>query len=661
MEQMMCGIAGIVSECPDLFEALPRMVSLLAHRGPDDEGIEYLNGAALGHRRLSIIDLAGGHQPMFNASRSLAIVFNGEIYNYPSLKKQLEAEGRYFQTRSDTEVILHLYEKYGKDCVKYLDGMFAFAIWDIRRKRLVLARDHVGQKPLFFCELQDGLAFASEVKSLLASGFVKRETDLEALYHYISLRFIPDQLTLFKGIRKLPAAHRLIYENSRIRIERYWDFSCLDKINGTEEEITDQLDHILSQTVADHMLSDVSIGCFLSGGIDSSLITAMAAKRSEEPISTFSIGVKEQDFNELPFAELVARQYKTKHYEKVVQADLIHLVPKMIWHLDEPSDPFGVGVYLVSELASRYVKVVLSGDGGDELFAGYDRFSGNRLADFYCVIPRFLRKSLFKRMINKIPESFAYKSLSQKLRWLNEMSLLDHGDRYAESMSFLRYTEEAKSRLLTDWVKKELGYIDSKEKILVHFNSHNVDELVDRMLYTDLMTRMPDHLLSIVDRMAMAHGLEVRPPLLEHKMVEFAARIPAHLKLNGAKLKYILRKVASRYIHPSLVSRRKQGFGFPLAYWMRDELKTFLRQIVKESRFIESQIFNHEYVHNMVEEHIVGKRDHNFRIWIFMNLEIWYRIFIEQQTLEGIRGWINRYVSPIKSGMEERISKMANC
>jgi len=657
----MCGIAGIVSECPDLFEALPRMVSLLAHRGPDDEGIEYLNGAALGHRRLSIIDLAGGHQPMFNASRSLAIVFNGEIYNYPSLKKQLEAEGRYFQTRSDTEVILHLYEKYGKDCVKYLDGMFAFAIWDIRRKRLVLARDHVGQKPLFFCELQDGLAFASEVKSLLASGFVKRETDLEALYHYISLRFIPDQLTLFKGIRKLPAAHRLIYENSRIRIERYWDFSCLDKINGTEEEITDQLDHILSQTVADHMLSDVSIGCFLSGGIDSSLITAMAAKRSEEPISTFSIGVKEQDFNELPFAELVARQYKTKHYEKVVQADLIHLVPKMIWHLDEPSDPFGVGVYLVSELASRYVKVVLSGDGGDELFAGYDRFSGNRLADFYCVIPRFLRKSLFKRMINKIPESFAYKSLSQKLRWLNEMSLLDHGDRYAESMSFLRYTEEAKSRLLTDWVKKELGYIDSKEKILVHFNSHNVDELVDRMLYTDLMTRMPDHLLSIVDRMAMAHGLEVRPPLLEHKMVEFAARIPAHLKLNGAKLKYILRKVASRYIHPSLVSRRKQGFGFPLAYWMRDELKTFLRQIVKESRFIESQIFNHEYVHNMVEEHIVGKRDHNFRIWIFMNLEIWYRIFIEQQTLEGIRGWINRYVSPIKSGMEERISKMANC
>jgi len=641
----MCGIAGIASDNSDLFDALPRMVSLLTHRGPDDEGIEYLNGAALGHRRLSIIDLEGGHQPMFNASKSVAVVFNGEIYNFPILKKQLEAEGRHFKTRCDTEVILHLYEKYGEDCVKHLDGMFAFAIWDTARKKLVLARDHMGQKPLFFCEIPYGLAFASEVKSLLASNFVKRETELEALYHYISLRFIPDQFTLFKGIKKLPAAHRLVYENGKLRIDRYWEFSCTDKINGTEEDITDQLDHVLFETVKAHMLSDVPIGSFLSGGIDSSLITSMMAMQSEQPISTFSIGVKEEDFNELPFAKLVAEQYKTQHHEQVVQADLVQLVPEMIWHLDEPSDPFGVGVYLVSQLASKYVKVVLSGDGGDELFAGYDRFSGNRLADLYCVIPKFLRKSLFKEIIDNVPESFAYKSFSQKLRWLNEMSLLDDdGDRYAESMSFLRFTEEAKSRLLTDRVKKELGYIDSKEKILVYFNSANVNELVDRMLYTDLMTRMPDHLLTIVDRMAMAHGLEVRPPLMEHKLVEFASRIPTHLKLNGSRLKYILRKVASRYIHPSLIARKKQGFGFPLAYWMRGELKGFLRQVVRESRFIENQIFNHDYVHSMIEEHIDGKRDHNFRIWIFMNLEIWYRIFIEQQTLDGIREWINGFV-----------------
>ncbi len=641
----MCGIAGIVSERSDLFEALPRMVSLLAHRGPDDEGIEYLNGAALGHRRLSIIDLDGGHQPMFNSARSVAVVFNGEIYNFPILKEQLEAEGRHFKTRCDTEVILHLYEKYGEDCVKHLDGMFAFAIWDITRKKPVMARDHMGQKPLFFCETPYGFAFASEVKSLLVGNFVKRETELEALYHYISLRFIPDQFTLFKGIKKLPAAHRLIYENGKLRIDRYWDFSCLNKINGTEEEITDQLDHVLSQTVKAHMLSDVPIGSFLSGGIDSSLITAMMAIQSEKPISTFSIGVEEEDFDELPFAKLVAGQYKTQHHEQVVQADLVHLLPKMIWHLDEPSDPFGVGVYLASQLASKYVKVVLSGDGGDELFAGYDRFSGNRLADFYCVIPKFLRKTLLKRIIDKVPESFTYKSFSQKLRWLNEMSLLDDdGDRYAESMSFLRYTEEAKSQLFADRIRSELAYTNSKEKILAHFSSSNVNELVDRMLYTDLMTRMPDHLLAIVDRMAMAHSLEVRPPLMEHKLVEFASRIPTHLKLNGAKLKYILRKVASRYIHPSLITRKKQGFGFPLAYWMRDELRVFLRQVVRESRFIENRIFNRNYVHNMIEEHIDGKRDHNFRIWIFMNLEIWYRIFIEHQTLESIEEWINGYV-----------------
>lgn len=640
----MCGIAGIVTERPSLYEDLPKMVSLLAHRGPDDEGIEYLNGAAFGHRRLSIIDLGSGHQPMFNASKSVVVVFNGEIYNFLILKKQLEAEGRHFRTCSDTEVILHLYEKYEEDCVKHLDGMFAFAIWDTPRKKLLLARDHMGQKPLFFCETPYGLAFASEVKSLLASNLVKRETDLEALYHYISLRFIPDQLTLFKGIKKLPAACRLVYENSKIKIDRYWEFSYLDKIKGTEKEITDQLDHMLFQTVKDHMISDVPVGSFLSGGIDSSLITSMMARQSKDQVSTFSIGVKEDDFNELPFAKLVAYQYKTKHFEQVVRADLVHLLPKMIWHLDEPSDPFGVGVYLVSQLASKHVKVVLSGDGGDELFAGYDRFSGNSLADIYGVIPKFLRKTLLKKIINKIPEGFTYKSFSQKLRWLNEMSLLDHGDRYAESMSFLRFTEEAKSQLLTDRIKKELGYINSKEKILVHFDSANVNELVDRMLYTDLMTRMPDHLLAIVDRMAMAHGLEVRPPLLEHKMVEFAARIPANLKLNGSKLKYILRKVASRYIDPSLIARKKQGFGFPLAYWMRNELKIFLSQIVRESRFIENQIFKREYIHNMIEEHIAGKRDHNFRIWIFMNLEIWYRIFIEQQEIDRVHGWINQYV-----------------
>ena len=621
------------------------MVEVLRHRGPDDEGIEYLDGVALGHRRLSILDLQGGHQPMFNSARSLAIVFNGEIYNYPVLKRRLEERGRRFRTRSDTEVILHLYEEYGEDCVRHLDGMFAFALWDAPRKRLLLARDHMGQKPLFFCEAGDGLAFASEVKGLLSGDFVRRECDLEALYHYLSLRFIPDQLTLFRNIRKLPAAHRLIYERGRVRIERYWDFSCVKKHEGTEREIADLLEARLAETVQAHMLSDVPVGSFLSGGIDSSLITALMARQSGETISTFSIGVKEQDFNELPYAQLVAERYGTRHHEEVVRADLIRLVPRMVWHLDEPSDPFGVGVYLVARMAARHVKVVLSGDGGDELFAGYDRFAGNRLAGLYGLLPKSWRETFLRRIIDRVPESFTYKSLSQKLRWLNEMSLLEHGERYAESMSFLRYTETEKARLFTERVRQSLNGLDSRDKILIHFNSHNVSELIDRMLYTDLLTRMPDHLLPIVDRMGMAHGLEVRPPLMEHRMVELAASIPADLKLRGTRLKYILRRVAARHLPRRLVTRRKQGFGFPLGYWMRKELRDFLREVVDRSCFVETGVFENRYVRDMIEEHIQGKRDHSFRIWVFLNLEVWYRIFIARQSLDSLLEWIDRSVS----------------
>lgn len=621
------------------------MVAAVAHRGPDDSGIEHLDGATLGHRRLSIIDIEGGHQPMFNADRSLAVVFNGEIYNFPRLRRRMEQQGRSFRTSSDTEIILHLYEEFGDDCVRHLDGMFAFGLWDARRRRLLLARDHMGQKPLFFMESGDGLAFASEVKSLLASGLVRPAIDLEAVYHYISLRFIPDQHSLFAGIRKLPAGHRLVWEEGTTRVERYWSFAFGDEMEGSEEDILDALDRTLTEAVREHTLADVRVGAFLSGGIDSSLITALMARDAREPVPTFSIGVEEQSFNELPWARMVAEQYGTEHHEEVVRADLVRRLPEMIWHMDEPADPFGVGVFLVSELASRHVKVVLSGDGGDELFAGYDRFSGNRLADFLRVVPAPLRRSVVRPLIDAMPESFAYKGLSQKLRWINEMSLLSHEDRYAQSMSFLRFTEEAKARLMTEGARRDLGGLDSKQKILAHFNSENAGDLVERMLYTDLMTRMPDHLLPIVDRMAMAHGLEVRPPLLEHRMVEFAARIPSSLKLKGTTLKYLLRQLAERYVDPSLVRRKKQGFGFPLAYWMQNELRGFLRHVAAESRFVQEGIFEGGYISELMEEHISGQRDHNYRIWLVLNLEIWYRLFLEGGSVAEVTEWIERHAA----------------
>ena len=646
----MCGIAGIISDNPTLLEALPRMVSQLTHRGPDDEGLEYLEGAALGHRRLSIIDLDAGHQPMFNSSGTVAVVYNGEIYNFPTLKRELEEKGHRFSTRSDTEVLLHLYEEHGEHCVRHLDGMFAFAIWDLRQRKLLLVRDHLGQKPLFFRNTPEGLAFASEVKGVLASGIVDREIDLEALYHYISLRFIPDQSTLFKGIRKLPAGHYLVFENGVERLVKYWDVSYRDKIQASEGEILDELDELLTRTVKEHTLSDVPVGSFLSGGIDSSTITAMMAKQSGSPVETFSIGVAEHGFNELPYARVVADQYHTHHHEHVAQADLIHLIPKMIWHLDEPSDPFGVGVYLVSQLAGKHVKVVLGGDGGDELFAGYDRFLGNQLIDYFAIIPPFFRKTLLKQVVNRMPEGYSYKSFSQKLRWFQAMSELDYGERYSQSMSFLRFTEEAKEKLFTAKAKHALGDVDSQEKILTHFNSENVSDLVDRMLYTDIMTRIPDHLLMIVDRMTMSQGLEARPPMLEHRFVEFAARVPSEMKLKGRTLKYALRKVASRHLPTSLISRKKQGFGFPLAYWMKNELKDFLRGIARDSRLVEHEIFESSYVNTLVEEHVGGKRDHNFRIWILINLEIWYRLYFDNQTTDSSCEYIDRLMSNGSNG-----------
>ncbi|NQT83760.1 asparagine synthase (glutamine-hydrolyzing) [bacterium] len=638
----MCGIAGlIVDEGPDL-AVLKRMTDTMAHRGPDDEGFWQDGRAALGQRRLSIIDIEGGHQPMSNEDGSVVLVCNGEIYNSPLLREKLSRSGHVFKTRTDVEVILHLYEEMGPKCVKKLRGMFGFAIWDRRTKTLMLARDHLGQKPVFFHHDRKGFAFASEVKGVLESGLVERGIDMEALWHYMSLRFIPDRMTLFAGVEKLPAASYLLYRNGKVSVERYWSLDYRDKLVADEREIEERLNELLVETVRMHLLSDVRVGAFLSGGIDSSTIAAIMARTSDSPIPTFSIGVKESGFNELPYAREVADRYGTEHHEWVVEADIVHLIPKMVWHMDEPSDPFGVGVFLVAKLTRQYVKVSLGGDGGDELFAGYDRFLGNRLADFYSVLPEWFRGEVMRRVAKAVPDSYGYKSLAQKIRWMNDMSFMSKGKRYAESMSFLRFTDGAKNRLFTERAKSAVGEPDSTEKVLAFFDAECVAELVDRMLYTDVMTRLPDHLLVILDRMSMAHSLEGRSPYVDYKVVEFAAAIPSRFKLKGRRLKYILRRVASRYLSRELITRRKQGFGFPLAEWMRNELSGFVRGLMKESRFVELGIFQEETVRRILDEHIGGKRDHNFRIWILINLEFWYRLFFEGQSVDELRELTDR-------------------
>jgi asparagine synthase (glutamine-hydrolysing) len=465
----------------------------------------------------------------------------------------------------------------------------------------------------------------------------------------MALRFIPDEHSLFKGIHKLPAATGLTWNNGSIQLRRYWDPSFREKLPANEMEIEEALDALLRDTVKGHMQSDVPVGAFLSGGIDSSTIAAIMADLSGERIPTFSIGVAEQGFNELPYAKMVSDRYDMEAHARVVRADLIHLIPSMISHLDEPADPFGVGVYLVSKVASENVKVVLGGDGGDENFAGYDRYSGNRLVDYYCVLPEWFRRQVMARMVGLIPESFGYKSLAQKAAWVNDMSFLSGGERYARSMSFLRFTDEAKEQLFTPQAMAQMSDRDSVAKILRYFDAENVNDLVDRMLYTDLMTRMPDHLLPIVDRMSMAHSLESRCPLVDHKLVEFAASIPGELKLNGRNLKYILKRVAGRYLPQELINREKQGFGFPLALWMRKELSGFIRNLFAESRFIEAGLFQREYVHSLIDEHLNGKADHNFRLWILINLEFWHRLNFEGDTVDSLRGFTDRLMDPNKA------------
>jgi asparagine synthase (glutamine-hydrolysing) len=634
----MCGITGIISDTN--IDAVKRMTQALSHRGPDGEGFFFGPGIALGHRRLSIIDIAGGKQPIASSDGQLQLVCNGEIYNSPAIRNRYETEGYAFRTKTDVEVILPLYMQYGPDCVKHLRGMFAFAIWDSRNNSVFMARDHLGQKPLFYARSGRDILFASEVKSILAAGLLQPEPDLEALWHYIALRFVPDDHSLVRNIKKLRAGHYLIVKDKEIVAEeRYWSPRFEPKYQASELDLTDELDELLNETVKLHLLSDVEVGVFLSGGIDSSTVAAIAANHLNTPMTSFSIGVKDQSFNELPYSRMAAEHCGLNAREQVVEADLVRMMPAMIHAMDEPSDPFGVGLHLVSNLASQHVKVVLSGDGGDESFAGYDRYSGQKIVDYYCLLPRSIRKHVMSRLVNLVPETFGYKSLALKAKWLNEMSFYSHGDRYAHSMSFLRFTEEARQNLFTKEARSKLGELHSDDKILEFFDSDNAKDLVDRMLYTDLMTRIPDHLLTLGDRMSMAFSLEMRPVLVDYKLVEFAARLPANLKLRGRELKYLLKRVASRYLPSELIDRPKQGFSFPIGRWIRTDLKEYTKRLFQQSRFVELGLFEREYIDGLLNDHLRGAADHNYRLWILINLEMWYRLYFENQTVEDLQGF----------------------
>ena len=634
----MCGICGKIyfdSQAQVSQQRIHEMCEVIAHRGPDESGVYVNRQVGLGHRRLSIIDLSSGQQPMCNARRDLWIVYNGELYNFPELRKNLESLGYTFQTQSDTEVILHLYDEYGTACVKVMRGMFAFALWDERRQRLFLARDRTGQKPLFYIVTDDAILFASEIKSILQDPVVKRELNLTAMHRYLTYGYVPPPDTMFQNIRKLPPAHTLVCHNGYTRKEQYWDLTYTPKIQYSVNDIKSALLEQLQEAVRIRMMSEVPLGAFLSGGIDSSIIVALMAQYSERPVKTFSIGFKEKEFNELPYARLVAEKFGTEHHEFIVEPDAVEILPKLVWHFDEPfGDSSAIPTYYLSQMTSQHVKVALNGDGGDESFAGYLRYVGYLLVRVYRNIPHSLRKSLLAPLINSwyalinqpyiIPSWF--RAFFRRVKLLSDLALKSKREYYVDNLVLFRNPE--KLSLYTDDVRKQLQSINSLSYTFSYFDADNALHDTDKMMYSDIMTYLPGDLLVKVDRMSMAHGLEGRSPFLDHKLMEFAATIPPQYKLRGTRLKFLLKQLGKTWYPDDFLNRPKKGFSVPIGKWFRHELREMVRDIAFSSYLVQEGVLNGATLRHILQEHQCGKIDHRQQIWLFLNLELWYRMFI---------------------------------
>jgi asparagine synthase (glutamine-hydrolysing) len=638
----MCGIAGQVGACADEV-GLHRMLQALRHRGPDDEGMYRADGVVLGQRRLSIIDVAGGRQPICNEDETVWVVFNGEIYNYQALRRELEEKGHRFATQSDTEVLVHLYEDFGPHCVERLRGMFAFALWDARQRRLFAARDRLGQKPFYFVQRGAELLFASEIKALLAYDPALAELDLAALDQYLTLRLIAPPRSMFRAIQKLPPAHTLTFDaTAGLRIRRYWDLRYEPKLRGSDNDLVEALEERLIDCLKFHMVSDVPVGAFLSGGMDSTLVVALLMQHvATEPLRTFSVGVPYGAFDEAPYARMVAERYGTQHYEQTITPSLVHALPRLVWHLDEPSDPLAVCTYRIAEMARAHVKVVLGGDGGDELFGGYDRYYGNRYASLYAMLPRALRQSVMGSLLALVPDGGWYKSRGHRLKWLHQISFLEGGARYASSLGYFYFAAPLRRALYGPVLQAAGDTFDPEAAIREPFARAEATDLIDRMLYADSQVRLPDHPVMILDRMTMAHGLEARSPFMDHEVAEFAARLPVRLKVRGRTLRYIQMRLATRYLPKPLLARPKQGFSSALPYMLRDEYRLLYGLFLRQAHLARDGIFQQPIINQLLAEHQAGQADHGNRLWLLLNSEVWYRMFLEGQSVEELTGLID--------------------
>jgi asparagine synthase (glutamine-hydrolysing) len=627
----VCGIAGMVGRPDEMVDAadIHRMCQTIIHRGPDDEGVYAQGPAGLGMRRLSIIDLAGGRQPIHNEDRTLWAVFNGEIYNFLELRQELEGRGHCFYTHSDTEVILHLYEEMGSDCVQKLRGMFAIALYDERRHLLLLARDRMGKKPLHYALHQGGLIFGSEIKAILAVHPELAEINPEGLLQYFYFGYIPDPHSIFQHIHKLPAGHLMEFCKGEVKIRRYWDlpeYGTHPPIS--EEECVEELERQLEEAVRIRLISDVPLGALLSGGVDSSIVVALMARASSAPVKTFSIGFQAERFNESEYARMVAERFGTDHHELVLDPNLEETLSYLSQMMEEPfGDSSMLPTYYVCRMARQKVTVALSGDGGDELFAGYDRYIVATDRQKFDALPEWMGRVYRNAIHAHVPDGMYGKNLAWN-------ASLNARDRYLDGVSFFPALHRERG-LFTDSFLQVAGQVpDPLKQWQQIYDDAPAKDALSRLLYLDTKTYLVADILTKVDRMSMASSLEVRVPMLDHKFVEWVTSLPAEWKLRGGRRKHILKKLAERLgIPPALLHRRKQGFQLPLVEWMRNDVKDQFLRVLLEPRTLQRGYFKPEAVKSLVNEHVHGRRNRSGLLWRMLVLELWHRNFMESRSL----------------------------
>jgi asparagine synthase (glutamine-hydrolysing) len=600
---------------PVLEDEVRAMCQSMVHRGPDEEGVYLGAGVGLGMRRLSIIDLEHGQQPISNEDGSIWVVFNGEIYNHKELRRQLTRSGHTFRTASDTETIVHLYEELGARAVERLRGMFAFALWDSRRRLLLLARDRLGIKPLYYADLDDGVVFASELKPILQRPNIGRELNWEAVGHLFTFMATPSSWSIVKGVRKLePARVATAADGRGMRIERYWDVEFQPDEHSSEDELVEQLRELLVEAVKLHQISDVPIGAFLSGGIDSSAVVATMAQLTSSRVKTFSIGFVEENYSELDHARRVAEQFGTDHHELILRPDVVQIAEDLAWYLDEPfGDTSAIPTYMVSKLASEHVTVVLTGDGGDELFAGYDKYVTEQRERRYDLVPDTIRKVL-GAVGRAMPEGMTGR------RFLRHLAL-NGSRRYLDASTLFR-TDELR-RVFRHEAFSRIAIHDQWARSLRELASIGSD-WVAALQYCDLQTYLPLDILTKVDRMTMAHSIEARPPLLDHRVVEFAATVPARYRLRDGTTKYLLKRAMRGVLPDGIIDRPKHGFAVPLARWFRGELAGFARDVLLSDACRQRNLFEPKYVERLIQLHTSG-RDLDLQLWTLLSFELWCR------------------------------------